>query len=83
MTSRQLLKCLLAIRKRLYGFGIGRSQDVVPRLELIWFRVGGLRFKAFKIPGWKGSRSAQGLRVLCVIVPIDATDLASWFWPLN
>ena len=58
MTSRQLLKCLLAIRKRLY------SQGVVPRLELIWFRVGGLRFKAFKIPGWKGSRSAQGLRVM-------------------
>ena len=37
MTSRQLLKCLLAIRKRLYGFGIGRSQAVVPRLELISF----------------------------------------------
>ena len=41
MPSRQLLTCLLAVCKRLYGFGIGRSQDVGGG----WWVVGG---------GWVG-----------------------------
>ena len=65
MTSRQLLKCLPAMPKRLYGFGIGRSQGVVPKLELVGSRVGGLRLEAFKNRQLQDGRVPGQLRV-CV-----------------